>query len=164
MKNILTAALFILAISMPAYANDSWKDVEEYKLISMAGAFECPLKVTYVLYGSGKLSEVKVTPKDYSLCELFNISTSSSSFTRNLYDATTNSVEQDITISWTNPGSDVKVSSTIKVTIYEELSSKKCIFGSSKITNRGTYSCLWGVLDCSVPEYHGLSNEYLTRL
>jgi hypothetical protein len=164
MKNILITTLLALVLlaADQASANDLWKNGEEYKLISFAGNFICPIKVNYTLDSSEKLVAVEVVPEDKSQCDLFDISLSYSTSIRSSYAKNIDSIERTITIHWINPGSDAIISSKLKVTTYEEnIASKKCLSGGSEITNRGTYPCAWGMLECSINP-GGLSNEYLT--
>lgn len=163
MKNIFITTLLVLLLPATGYAShDLWKDGEEYKLISFAGEFQCPIKVDYILNGPGKVTNVKVTAMDKSLCSSFDISLSYSPFSNYPYDDAMNVRTQTITINWINPGSDVISYSELKVTLYEAIGSNKCFLGSSEITNKGKYPCLWDMLECHVMDPGGLSNEYLT--
>ena len=120
---------------------------------SLWGAYECPLKIEYLLDRSDRLIDVNVTARDKTACAPFELATNYSSFSREPLGSSATTVHTDVTIEWPNPGFDSGISSSISVNLYEDLNSRKCIFASSDITERGSYSCIWGLMDCPVNEH-----------
>jgi hypothetical protein len=156
MKYTLVIILSLFIFSPNSHAEESWKDYGHYKLVSLGGLYECPLKVEYILDTSDRLVDVTVAVSDKTACAPFQITTDYTSFSSTSASFAATAVRTDVTIGWTSPGFDSRISSSISVTLYEDINSRKCIFGSSDITEKGSYSCLWGAWDCPVNEPGGL--------
>ena len=156
MRYIFVMTLLLTVLSPRGYAEDSWKDYGHYKLVSLGGSYECLLKIEYILDRSDRLIDVNVVARDKAACAPFELATNYASFSREPLGSSATTVHTDVTIDWTSPSFGSRISSSISVNLYEDLNSRKCIFASSDITERGSYSCLWGLTDCPVNEPGGL--------